>query len=427
MLTDPGYATPERVYLDRIVDAEVPVALGSAGAVLIEGPKGCGKTWTGQRFARSEILLEERPDLWDIASQVPDLLLDGATPRLLDEWQRVPELWHLMRVACDRRGRPGQFILTGSAVPADELTRHSGAGRVSRVRMRPMSLTESGLSEPVVSLGGLLEGRTFAAAESPVNVPTLVEAACRGGWPRLIGAPIVEACRFTRDYLSDICRVDISAVDGISRSPTRVMRLLRSLARNVATTAGCRKLASETGGDVRVGRTTVKTYLDALSRLFVVEDLPAWNTHLRSRTSLIRSPKRHFVDPSLAPAALGVGPQRYLDDLNAFGFLFESMAVRDLRIYAQAHNANVYHYRDTYGLEADAIIETADGRWIAVEAKLGGTSTIENAAKALLKLRDRVSKERAASLARLVVITGGRYCYQRADGVEVVPLACLGP
>ena len=427
MFTDPGYVTPEPMYLDRIVDAEVPVALGSAGAVLIEGPKGCGKTWTGQRFAHSEILLEERPDLWDIASQVPELLLDGATPRLLDEWQRVPELWHLMRVECDRRGRPGQFILTGSAVPADEMTRHSGAGRVSRVRMRPMSLTESGLSEPVVSLGGLLEGRAFASAESGVNVPTLVEAACRGGWPRLIGAPIMEARRFTRDYLSDICRVDISAVDGISRSPTGVMRLLRSLARNVATTAGCGKLASETGGDVRLNRTTAKTYLDALSRLFVVEDLPAWNTHLRSRTSLIRYPKRHFVDPSLAPAALGVGPERYLSDLSAFGFLFESMVVRDLRIYAQAHDANVYHYRDTYGLEADAIVETGDGRWIAVEAKLGGTSTVEKAAAALLKLRDRVSRERAATLARLMVITGGRYCYQRPDGVAVVPLACLGP
>ena len=427
MLTDPANAGSDRVYLDRIVDAEVPVALGSAGAVLIEGPKGCGKTWTGQRFARSEILLEERPDLWDIASQVPELLLDGVTPRLLDEWQRVPELWHLMRVECDRRGRPGQFILTGSAVPADEITRHSGAGRVSRVRMRPMSLAESGLAEPAVSLNGLLEGRTFAPAESPVDVKTLVEAACRGGWPRLVGAPVMEARRFTRDYLNDICRVDISAVDGISRSPTRVMRLLRSLARNLAITAGCRRLASETGGDVPVNRTTVKTYLDALSRLFVVEDLPAWNTHLRSRTSLIRSPKRHFVDPSLAPAALGVGPERYLSDLGAFGFLFESMVVRDLRIYAQAHDANVYHYRDTYGLEADAIIETGDGRWVAVEAKLGGTSTIEKAAAALLKLRDRVSKERAASLARLVVITGSRYCYQRPDGVAVVPLACLGP
>ena len=427
MLTDPRYAMPERMYLDRIVDAEVPVALGAAGAVLIEGPKGCGKTWTGQRFAHSEILLEERPDLWDIASQVPELLLDGATPRLLDEWQRVPELWHLMRAECDRRGRPGQFILTGSAVPADELTRHSGAGRVSRVRMRPMSLAESGLSEPAVSLGELLEGRTFAPAESSLNIPTLVEAACRGGWPRLIGAPITQARRFTRDYLSDICRVDISAVDGISRSPTRVMRLLRSLARNVATTAGYGKLASDTGGDVRLNRTTVKTYLDALSRLFVVEDLPAWNAHLRSRTSLIRSPKRHFVDPSLAPAALGVGPERYLSDLEAFGFLFESMAVRDLRIYAQAHDANIYHYRDTYGLEADAIVEAGDGRWIAVEVKLGGTSTIEKAAETLLKLRDRVSGERAETLARLMVLTGGRYCYQRQDGVAVVPLACLGP
>ena len=427
MPSTPGLADPERAYLDRVVDHEVPVALGSAGAVLIEGPKACGKTWTGQHFARSEIFLEERPDLWEIAPHVPGLLLDGATPRLLDEWQRVPELWHLVRAACDRRGRPGQFILTGSAVPADELTRHSGAGRVSRVRMRPMSLWEKGLSTGEVSLREMLDGQAISPGESAVEVPELVEVACRGGWPQLIDTPIATARRFTRDYLNDICRVDVSAVDGIRRSPTGVMRLTRSLARNISTTAGFRKLTAETGGEVPLNRTTVKTYLDVLSRLFVVEDLPAWNTHIRSRAGLIRSPKRHFVDPSLAAAALGAGPQRYLHDLRAFGFLFESLAVRDLRIYAQASESSVYHYRDTYGLEADAVIETPDGRWIAAEVKLGGATAIETAARALLKLRDRVSAERVASLARLMVITGGRYCYQRPDGVAVLPLACLGP
>ena len=427
MLAIPSHTTPERIYLDRVVDAEVPMVLGSARAVLIEGPKGCGKTWTGQHFARSELFLEERPDLWEIAPHVPELLLDGATPRLLDEWQRVPELWHLVRAACDRRGRPGQFILTGSAVPADELTRHSGAGRISRVRMRPMSLWEAGLSTGEVSLREVLDGRAISPAESGVEVPELVAVACRGGWPQLVDTPITQAGRFTRDYLNDICRVDVSAVDGIRRSPTGVMRLIRSLARNISTTAGFGKLAAETGGEVPLNRTTVKTYLDVLSRLFVVEDLPAWNTHLRSRAGLIRSPKRHFVDPSLAAAALGAGPERYLDDLNAFGFLFESLAVRDLRIYAQAAESSVYHYRDTYGLEADAVIETPDGRWIAAEVKLGGATAIDQASQTLLNLRDRVAEERAATLARLVVITGGRYCYQRPDGVAVVPLACLGP
>ena len=427
MLTTPGHADPERIYLDRVVDTEVPLALRSARAVLIEGPKGCGKTWTGQHFARSEIFLEERSDLWEIAPLAPGLLLDGATPRLLDEWQRVPELWHLVRAACDRRGRPGQFILTGSAVPADELTRHSGAGRISRVRMRPMSLWETGLSTGAVSLGAVLEGRELPAAEADIDVPGLVEAACRGGWPQLIDTPMMEARRFTRDYLNDICRVDVSAVDGIRRSPRGVMRLIRSLAHNVSTTAGFRKLAAETGGETPLNRTTVKTYLDVLSRLFVVEDLPAWNTHLRSRAGLIRSPKRYFVDPSLAAAAVGAGPQRYLDDLHAFGFLFESMAIRDLRVYSQASDASVYHYRDTYGLEADAVIETADGRWIAAEVKLGGASAIDKAARGLLQLRDRVTRQRAAGIVRLMVITGGRYCYERPDGVVVVPLACLGP
>lgn len=427
MLTTSGQTPPERSYLDRVVDAEVPLALRSARAVLIEGPKACGKTWTGQHFARSEIFLEERPDLWEIVSQVPGLLLDGATPRLVDEWQRVPELWHLVRAACDRRGRPGQFILTGSAVPADELTRHSGAGRISRVRMRPMSLREVGLSTGEVSLREMLDGRVISPGESPVEVPDIVEAACRGGWPQLVEAPMTEARRFTRDYLNDICRVDVSAVDGIRRSPTGVMRLIRSLARNISTTAGLRKLAAETGGEVPLNRTTAKTYLDVLTRLFVVEDLPAWNTHIRSRAGLIRSPKRHFGDPSLAAAALGAGPQRYLHDLNAFGFLFESMAVRDLRIYAQANDASVYHYRDTYGLQADAVIESDDGRWIAAEVKLGGASAIDKAANDLLRLSERVSTERAHGLARLVVITGGRYCYERPDGVAVVPLPTLAP
>ena len=420
-------ATPERTYLDRVVDAEVQIALRSARAVLIEGPKACGKTWTGQHFARSEIFLEERPDLWEIASQIPGLLLDGATPRLLDEWQRVPDLWHLVRAACDRRGRPGQFILTGSAVPADELTRHSGAGRISRVRMRPMSLWETGLSAGEVSLGEMLDGRAISPAESGAEVPALVDGACRGGWPQLVNATMTEARRFTRDYLDNICRVDVSAVDGIRRSPTGVMRLIRSLAGNISTTAGFKKLAAETGGEVPLNRTTVKTYLDVLTRLFVVEDLPAWNTHLRSRAGLIRSPKRHLVDSSLAAAALGAGLERYLDDLNAFGYLFESMAVRDLRIYAQANDASVYHYRDTYGLEADAVIETADGRWIAAEVKLGGATSIDKAAADLLRLSERVSVKRSASLARLMVITGGRYSYQRPDGVAVVPLASLAP
>ena len=427
MPTDPANSTPERAYSGRVVDAEVPVALQSARAVLIEGPKGCGKTWTGQRFARSEMLIEERPDLWDIATQIPELLIDGATPRLLDEWQRIPELWHLVRAECDRRGLPGQFILTGSAVPADELTRHSGAGRVSRVRMRPMSLRESGQSTGAVSLRAMLQGRELSTAEATMDVPGLVDAACRGGWPQLIDAPMSGARRFNRDYLNDICWVDVSAIDGVRRSPSGVMRLVRSIARNIATTAANRKLAADTGGETPLDRTTVKAYLDALGRLFVVEDLPAWNTHVRSRASLIRSPKRHFVDPSLAPAALGVGPQRYLDDLGAFGFLFESMAVRDLRVYAQANDADVYHYRDTFGLETDAVIEAGDGKWIAVEVKLGGAASIDEAATALLKLRNRVSAERATMLAQLMVITGGRYCYERPDGVAVVPLACLGP
>ena len=421
---------PQTTYRDRVVDHEIPAVLRAARAVLIEGPKACGKTWTGQRFARSEVLLEERPDLWEIASQAAGLLIEGPTPRLLDEWQRVPDLWHLVRAACDRRGLPGQFILTGSAVPPDDLTRHSGAGRISRVRMRPMSLYEMGLSTGEASVGGMLEG--LEAWECPVvettmNVPELVSAACRGGWPQFVDLPVGDAMRLVRSYVDDICRVDISAVDGVRRSPERVMRLLQSLARNVANHVGLDRLGKETEGQIPLDRGTVKAYMESLSRLFVIEDLPAWNVHLRSGSLLRKAPKRHFVDPSLAPAALGVGPQRYLEDLEAFGFLFESMAVRDLRIYAQAHDASVYYYREYGGLEVDAVIETRDGRWIAAEVKLGGSSAVDGAASALLKLRDRVSGQRITGLAQMLVITGGRYSYRRPDGVAVVPLAALGP
>lgn len=430
MASDSTERVSQPIYRDRFVDHEIPAVLAAARAVLIEGPKGCGKTWTGQRFAQSALFLEERPDLWEIAPQVGSLLLDGATPRLLDEWQRIPELWHLVRAACDRRGLPGQFILTGSAVPPDELTRHSGAGRIGRVRMRPMSLVETGLSIGAVSLGEMLEmlqAWVCPVVDVGVDVPTLVHSACRGGWPQFIHLPLEQAMRQVRSYVDDICRVDISAVDGVRRRPDGVMRLMQSLSRNIATRAGFDRLAGEAEGRTPLDRTTVKTYLEALSRLFVVEDLPVWSVHLRSRARLLRAPKRHFVDPSLAPAALGAGPQRYLDDLEAFGFLFESMAVRDLRIYAQVHDASVYYYRDSNGLEADAVIETRDGRWIAAEVKLGGAKAIDQAAAALLKLRDRVSEQRAANLAQLVVITGGRYSYRRPDGVAVVPLAALGP
>lgn len=293
-----------------------------------------------------------------------------------------------------------------------------------------MSLFEAGVSTAEASVGRMLDG--LEAWECPVvevavDVPDLVSTACRGGWPQFIDAPVEEAMRQVRSYVDDICRVDVSAVDGIRRSPERVMRLMQSLARNVANTVGIDRLARETEGQGPLDRSTAKTYLESLSRLFVVEDLPAWNVHIRSKGRLLKAPKRHFVDPSLAPAALGVGPQRYLDDLNAFGFLFESMVVRDLRIYAQAHDASVHHYRDYGGLEVDAVIETRDGRWIGAEVKLGGAAAIDQAAAALLKLRDRVSERRATNLAQLLVITGGRYSYRRSDGVAVVPLAALGP
>ena len=420
-LTPKGYRT-------RIVHQDMRDALAASAAVVVEGPKGCGKTWTSRHFARSEVLFEQDAGARLASVITPSVILDGPTPRLLDEWQFAPDIWPHVRAACDAEpGVTGRFVLTGSATPPDDLTRHSGTGRISRVRMRPMSLLESGQSTGGVSLRSLLGGEACAAPPSGVGVPEIIEATCRGGWPRLVGLDVAAAQRSLHDYLGEICRVDISAVDGVRRDPHGVDRLISSLARNVATTAAVTKLAAEAGADSALHRVTAQSYLGALTRLFVVEDLPHWRTHLRSRATLTKAPKRHFVDPSLGAAALRATPKRLLADLEAFGYCFESLAVRDLRIYAQANDAAVFHYRDSHNLEADAIIETGDRRWIAVEVKLGSTRGIDSAAASLLRLAAKVDTARAGPPTKLVVLTASGYSYERPDGVSVASISALGP
>ena len=416
-------------YRTRVVDNEVTEALASAPAVLIEGPRGCGKTWTGQRFAASEVVLDESQALRIAAEVDPASILDGPEPRLLDEWQLVRGIWNPMRHACDRRGGFGHFLLTGSQNPPDDVTEHSGAGRVARVRMRPMSLWESGDSTGEVSLGSLLAGGRCRATDAKRTISDIAALICRGGWPRMIGmAPHIAQARL-RDYLSDIARVDIARVAGRRRNPLLVARLLESLARNEATTAAITTLFADiSDGDAGPpARSTIYAYLDELARMFVIEPLPAWSTHLRSSTRLRKSAKRYFADPALAVAALNGSPAAVGGDLAAMGLLFESMAVRDLRIYAQSLGARLYYYGDDSGLEADAIIDGIDGRWAAVEVKLGGGAAITEAMKSLRAVRDRVDTARRGTPTRLIVVTAFGYGYQTDDGIAVVPLTTLKP
>jgi uncharacterized protein len=419
---------PAKAYEKRVVDGELRERLESSGAVLIEGPKACGKTETARQVAASEVLLDIDQNARAAIALNPALVLQGETPRLIDEWQVEPAIWNQVRRAVDDRGEPGQFILSGSAVPADDVTRHSGAGRIARLRMRPMSLAESEVSDSAISLREMLAGTPAEAADSEVGIDDLADEIARGGWPGFRNRPLKAAMEAVRDYLGEVSRTDISQVDGVRRDPGRVERLLRSLARNVATTASISTLARDSTIDdeERMRDQTAAEYLSSLERLFVVEDQPPWEAHLRSRSRLRRAPKRHFVDPSLAVAAMGADPEALLRDLNLLGFLFESLAVRDLRIYSQPLRGEVKHYRDSSGLEVDAIVESPEG-WAAFEIKLGGTAAIDEAAASLLKFADTVDTAKSGEPKLLAVVIATGFGYVRDDGVQVVPLVHLAP
>lgn len=394
---------------------------------MVEGPKACGKTVTARQFAASEVLIDLDANARRAIALDPRLVLDGPTPRLLDEWQIEPSIWNYVRRAVDDRSSPGQFILTGSAVPADDITRHTGAGRITRLRMRPMSLFEAGRSTGHISLGELLEGSSRQCPDPGLVLADIVDEVSLGGWPGLRGLGVDDGILAVRDYLEEVTRVDVGRVDSMRRDPIRVSRLLASLARNVATVAATAMLARDASGtDEPMKDDTAREYLGALERLMVVEDQPAWAPHLRSKHRLRRAPKRHFVDPSLAMAALGATPDRLLEDLEMLGFLFESLVVRDLRVYAQAADARVLHYRDSGDLEVDAIVEARDGRWMALEVKLG-QSQIDEAAASLLRFAGRIDTARCGSPALLGVVVATGYGYRREDGIVVVPIGALGP
>lgn len=417
-------------YRERIAERTVRHALETFGAVVIEGPRAVGKTTLGQHLAASSVRLDSSPRLAELAGVSPGTILDGAVPRLIDEWQLAPTLWNAVRHEVDRRGEPGQFILTGSATPADDLTRHSGAGRFRRVMLRPMSLAESGESTQTVSCDAFFNSETVAGHGGP-TVPDYARLIARGGWPALVTQPRRSAGEYLGTYLDDIARVDLPGAELVV-DPARMRALIRALARNVSTEAAATRLAQEASigepGDVGgVSAQTVRRYLDALTRVFVVEDLPAWAPHLRSRVRLRVQPKWHFIDPSLACASLGADADRLLGDLETLGLLFESLCIRDLRVYAHARGGTLAHYRDSSGLEVDAIVELRDGRWAAFEVKLGGDNSIEQAARSLRSLRHKVAESRTAELCSLNVITAGATSYTRPDGVNVVALGHLGP
>jgi predicted AAA+ superfamily ATPase len=396
------------------------------GGVVIEGARGCGKTSTGLRFARSSIRLDSSPQAVALADLDPASLLQGDTPRLIDEWQLAPTLWNVIRHEIDDRQAKGQFILSGSATPPDDIRRHSGAGRIARLRLRTMSLSESGRSTAAVSLAALPGQSAISGVRSSLTYRDLAVEAVRGGWPGLIGSDLADAMEYNASYIADLCSIDIPVATRSFHDPVRLRRLLESLGRHIATEASIQTLTADVAADgASLDRGTVRTYLDALTTVFALEELPAWSVALRSRTRLRSRPRIQLADPALACAALGVSTQRLAGDPEFFGQVFEAMAIRDLRSYADALRARVYHYRDETGLEVDTIIEYPDGAWAGCEVKLG-SSMIESAERNLLKLRDeRIDTARMGHPAFLAVITGTEYGYTLPSGVHVIPLAAL--
>jgi len=415
-------------YLPRIADSVLDTALRTSGAVLIEGPKWCGKTRTAGERANSVLHMQDpdyRESYLKAADTKPSLLLKGDTPRLIDEWQMAPVLWDAVRFAVDQRQLKGQFILTGSAVPRDNVVAHTGTGRIVRMLMRPMTLFESKESNGSISLRDLFNGSTDGDCMSTLDIETLAYTLARGGWPASIGEDKTVGLQRVYDYVDAVINADISEVDGVEKSPARVRALMRSLARNISTMASIATIHGDIAGDEEsISEKTISSYINALRRIFVVEDLPAWSPAMRSKTTIRTSSKRHFCDPSIATAVLRATPDGLLQDFNTFGFLFESLCVRDLRVYAQALDGELFHYRDRNGLEADAVIHLKDGRWGAVEVKMGAKE-IETAAENLKTLRDKVNLDKMQEPAFLMILTATEFGYQREDGVYVVPLGCL--
>ena len=417
-------------YIPRIIDTAVERYLATIGAVCIEGPKWCGKTWTSSYHSNSEFLVGNPDNNFQnrtLAEMSPALVLEGETPRLIDEWQEVPTLWDAVRYTVDQRGQKGQFILTGSATPKRKGVLHSGAGRIGKLRMRPMSLYESGDSSGKISLQKLCEGKLTPAFTGDVDLRTLARLTVRGGWPGNLEVADAEISLLPNEYLKAVIDDDVNHVDEIRRDSRKIRLLLRSLARNESTTATNRKLKNDIKeiDDEDIDVETVATYLDIFNRLFLTDNQQPFSVKLRSSVRVKQTEKRHFCDPSLACALLKATPEKLIGDLETFGFLFEALCERDLKIYAESFGAQLYHYQDYAGNEIDAVIELPDGNWCGVEIKLGANK-IEEAATNLVRIRGEIDKHGGKVPSALIVLCGlSNAAYQRPDGVSVVPLTAL--
>lgn len=416
-------------YLPRLIDQELKDHLDSIGAVLIVGPKWCGKTTTGRQYAKSILDLQNEDTLQNylqIADQKISLLLKGDNPRLIDEWQEIPRLWDAVRFEVDQRNEPGLFIMTGSTTVDNTAIRHSGAGRIGRLKMRTMSLYEQRLSTGEVSIDELFNSPQDISGYSNLDYSGLAETIVRGGWPASVGKSKEQVRRQISGYCTAITESDISTVDGRQRDSTKAALILRSLSRGVSSPVNNSGVSEDVSklSDTAIHRNTVSDYISALEKIYVLDDLPAWCPNLRSKTAIRTTAVRHFSDPAIAAYFLDASAEDLQYDPRTFGLLFESMAVRDLRVYAQALDGTVYHYRDGDGLEADAVMHLHNGKWGAFEIKLGAYA-VDLAAENLKKLRGKIDTGREHPPSFLAVITGTEYAYQRKDGVYVIPLGCL--
>ena len=422
-------------YKCRIMDSLLEKKLQAKGAVLIEGPKWCGKTTTAEEIAASKIMLA-KPDIKEHFKSLLEIdteaALAGEAPMLIDEWQTVPKLWDAVRYTVDHRHAMGQFILTGSAVPdkeAEKEREHSGTGRFAWLTMRPMTLFESGESNGSVRLGELFSAPEKILEKNELKLSDIAYLICRGGWPMAVGLPEEAALEQAFDYYDAVTKGDVIKIDGVKRASERVQRLMRAYARHQGTQASVATLKEDLKNNdtTALDEDTITSYLDALRKIFVVEDMPAWNPNLRSKTAIRTTDTRYFVDPSIATAALGLGPADLMNDLNTMGFFFEAMCVRDLRVFAEALNGKVYHYRDKTGLECDAVVHLRNGQYGLIEIKLGGETLIKEGAETLTQLADQIDTTRMKSPSFKMILTAtGEYAYRRPeDGIYVVPIGCL--
>lgn len=419
-------------YIPRLIDSVLKEYLEFYGAVLVEGCKWCGKSTTAKHFAKSCLELQNpqtRKMSMELVELSPEVLLEGERPRMIDEWQDVPEIWDAIRYDVDRSGLAGQYILTGSATPRKDKPRHSGIGRIVRLKMRPMSLFESGDSTGDVSLGGLFDGGGVNSVTSKKDLSEIAFLCARGGWPLSVVRPTTNAIRIAKDYLNVLVQNDIGVDDVVGYyNAGKMRRLIRSLARNIATPVSLNTIVADVQGDEEgtFSKVTAASYLSILENLHIMDNVEAWMPKLRSKTEARMTSKRNFVDPSLAVAALYASERDLMNDLNTFGLIFESLALRDLKIYMQSLGGEVLYYRDSYGQECDAILHLEDGRWAAVEMKLGSSESIEEGAKSLLKLREKIDTDKMKEPAFMMVLTAAsKYAYRNRDGIFVVPIGCL--